>query len=605
MRNSYQTANHYAARHRGQEDHLRLPPRAPNRKKRAGRPPTASTRLRGGQAREEEELLWCTGLILRRVSGQAIRVWTGFQVVSLFFQWSLWREVRQHLSLYESTLASQCSAEHARHGICIGPMWNLTYWKEVVLHGTGFGSHMLPLSSHRSVSRLREGKRYHRENSITAIDSEIAEIELESATRIKELRARRAQLQIETGLPAGPGGNGPDKNVLENSSFVFEFETRSSPPTFLLTVDPIARSRHSDETPPTASPHVTPEEEERRQWWHWSLQVRRMQPPEAQARFHKSNSGMDVMTFEDLSPESQSIISTKGSVRWQATVLTGDRTTLQTRFAVTVEDFRAPHLEQMHSSTSCTFISAWKAFNMQHQGHGHQALKSCSFLLGLFLPVSALATYLVHTRMAQDAESSSATDDKPENELEAAAGAEDAAVPAQAEMKQRPRPSDSDDCCDCGGYGFHCVLVAKFLTMDIPQQVCIVLYLLGWYNSQGLRCQLCLFHPDHCEDEHPFRFANSAAILCTLLSSVANQLIVGPSKRRMSEEDICMQQFTRGAMACVSVLPFTTGIYYANSALLSTPMLDQVLVFVPCALGWFSVGVLVLSCIIACCNDMS
>lgn len=90
-------------------------------------------------------------------------------------------------------------------------------------------------------------------------------------------------------------------------------------------------------------------------------------------------------------------------------------------------------------------------------------------------------------------------------------------------------------------YHFQTVIVIKLLVMDIPQQamgfssanvlkrsydsminlktwtrkfrlgqeVCIVLYLLGWYEEDGLRCQLCLFHPQHCEDEDAFGLVNS------------------------------------------------------------------------------------------------
>ena len=39
----------------------------------------------------------------------------------------------------------------------------------------------------------------------------------------------------------------------------------------------------------------------------------------------------------------------------------------------------------------------------------------------------------------------------------------------------------------------------------------------------------------------------------------------------------------------VSVLPFTTGVYWATSALLLLPMLIKVIVFLPCIIGWFSV----------------
>ncbi|CAE7542545.1 CAPN15 [Symbiodinium natans] len=129
--------------------------------------------------------------------------------------------------------------------------------------------------------------------------------------------------------------------------------------------------------------------------------------------------------------------------------------------------------------------------------------------------------------------------------------------------------------------------------MDVPQQVCIVLYLLGWYELEGLRCQLCLFHPQHCEPEHPFRLANSAAFLCTLMSSVANQIIIGPSQKGKTSGEPGSECFVRIGLLCVSVLPFTTGVFWATSALLWTPILARILFFLPCVLGawesWFCV----------------
>merc|ERR1712046_115954 len=110
-----------------------------------------------------------------------------------------------------------------------------------------------------------------------------------------------------------------------------------------------------------------------------------------------------------------------------------------------------------------------------------------------------------------------------------------------------------------GKYWFHLVVVAKFLLQDVPQQVCVILYLLGWYEAEGLRCQLCLFDMDHCGVEEPFHFANAIAFGCVLLSSVANQLLVRPIiKKRYTEDDICMHWVVRGGGACLATLPFTT-----------------------------------------------
>ncbi|CAE7193654.1 gpr180 [Symbiodinium pilosum] len=120
---------------------------------------------------------------------------------------------------------------------------------------------------------------------------------------------------------------------------------------------------------------------------------------------------------------------------------------------------------------------------------------------------------------------------------------------------------------------------------------------------EGLRCQLCLFHPQHCEPEHPFRLANSAAFFCTLLSSVVNQMIIGPGKRAKTDSEPG-EWLLRTGIVCVSILPFTTGVYWATSALLWTPVLARILFFLPCVIGWFCIIASILSCLVACCSEM-
>eukprot|EP00931_Biecheleriopsis_adriatica_P057265 TRINITY_DN33971_c0_g1_i1.p1 TRINITY_DN33971_c0_g1~~TRINITY_DN33971_c0_g1_i1.p1 ORF type:complete len:587 (-),score=102.59 TRINITY_DN33971_c0_g1_i1:59-1819(-) len=561
--------------------------------RRSTRAPTVATRLRGPAADDEEDFFG-TGLTLHKVDRQKIRWWAGFQVVALLFQFSLWREVRGHLNLYEDTLALQCSPERSRHGVCIGPMWNVSAWKEFVLHGTAYLSPR-PLTKRSQQHRAHTGTKM---DSISVIDTEIQELEEETAERLKELKARRQELQIAQGLLTASVSNASVRtSTLDNSTYIFEFETRSSPPTFLMSVDPVTRSQKSGEAPPPAPVHFDShmETEGSKQYRHWTLQVRRIDPIQTKADFHKSGSGSDVMTIEDLSPESQATLDSAGSIRWQATIMNSDRSSRQTRFVAVVEDFRAPHLEQVHASVQCSFVSAWKAFNQNHQGQSHQALSLCSALLGIFLPVGAAAAYVVYTYVLREPL-------KPEKNSKQEDLVELGGTQEETEWQQAAR--HDEECCDCNGYGFHAVVLGKLFTMDVPQQVCIVLYLLGWYETKGLRCQLCLFHPEHCEEEHPFKLANSAAFLCTLLSSVANQLIIRPAmKHTISEEDICIRNTARISLACVSVLPFTTGVYSATSALLTTPVVAQVLVFFPCAIGWLAVVGSAFCCLIACCND--
>jgi len=220
-----------------------------------------------------------------------------------------------------------------------------------------------------------------------------------------------------------------------------------------------------------------------------------------------------------------------------------------------------PHLAAIHAKSQCAFNQSWKAFNMQHQGHGVRCLSWCRLLLGIFVFVGAAAVYVVHTEL-------------------------------------KARGAGSSDFC------FHIVVVAKFLLQDVPQQLCIVLYLFGWYESYGLRCQFCLFNPEHCGYENPFHTVNLVALTCTLLSSLANQLLIRPVfKRVYTEDDICIQYCIRVGGVCMSTLPFTSGMCWASANLLSFPRLAHVIFVLPCTCGWVTLATVVCLPILECCDD--
>jgi len=226
-----------------------------------------------------------------------------------------------------------------------------------------------------------------------------------------------------------------------------------------------------------------------------------------------------------------------------------------------VEDAVTPHLAEIHASPQCAFGHAWKAFNQQHQGHSHRALAWCQFLLGAFLLAGGAAVYAVHR-----------------------------------ELESRPGRSAS--------YRFHAVVAVKFLLQDTPQQVCIVLYLFGWYEAAGLRCQLCLFDPRHCSAEEAFHIVNLVALACTLLSSAANQLLIRPIvKKAYTEDDICVQYCVRIGGLCVSTLPFTTGMCWASRSLVPVPRLFHVLFALPCGVGWLALASLACLPVLECCDE--
>ncbi|CAE8605147.1 unnamed protein product, partial [Polarella glacialis] len=262
---------------------------------------------------------------------------------------------------------------------------------------------------------------------------------------------------------------------------------------------------------------------------HWSVEVRRMDPPQTGQALKRYHYGQEVVTVEDLSDEANSTLQSRGSIRWQATVAPSSSFRRNTRFVAFVEDAASAQLTQIHSSQTCAFAQSWKAFNQQHQGHNHRALAWCAWLLGIFLCVGAAAVYAVQQELAFRA--------------------------------NQP-----------GSRRFHSVVFAKFLLQDAPQQICVVLYLFGWYEAAGLRCQLCLFEPQHCGYEDPFHFGNTVALSCLLLSSLANQLLIRPTvRRKYTEDDICMHYWIRIGGTCVATLPFTTGLCLASRSVLPDP----------------------------------
>merc|ERR1712226_577636 len=247
----------------------------------------------------------------------------------------------------------------------------------------------------------------------------------------------------------------------------------------------------------------------------------------------------------------QDVLKSTGRVDWRATLTTRShsRSSKKTRYVVFVEDAATPHLKEIHASPQCAFSRSWKEFNLQTQGHSHKVLSWCSFLLGIFLFIGGAAVYIVNYQVNHGA---------------------------------HKRASK---------YKFHIIIMVKFLLQDVPQQLCIVLYLAGWFEASGLRCQLCLFNPAHCGDQQAFHLANLAALTCCLLSSVSNQLLVRPVFMKVyTEDDICVQYTLRIAGLCVAVLPFTTGMCCMSKSVLSMPTLVHVLFVVPCGIGWFSLA---------------
>eukprot|EP00927_Polykrikos_kofoidii_P035986 TRINITY_DN30449_c0_g1_i1.p1 TRINITY_DN30449_c0_g1~~TRINITY_DN30449_c0_g1_i1.p1 ORF type:complete len:583 (-),score=82.00 TRINITY_DN30449_c0_g1_i1:302-1951(-) len=502
---------------------------------RAARIAAAVSRKKRGIEFPDEEDILNSGLAVKDADLRTIRAWVVFQLVSLAVQWQLWREVKAHLELYDQALLTQCAPSRQQHGVCLGPMWNLSAWENVALEGQWSPTYGLERSRMRSRSR-QPSRGGSLRGDMAVIDREISDfeaVEHDAEERLKDLRRRKAALESAANSSMG-----------------------TVPPTFLVAVTPVTKARRAHEAPPEENLSVA--ETEELTSWPWSITVIRTNPPQAvlhpgqewpgERPLHQRRQGSGVLTIEDMSPEASQTMGSRGSVTWRATLVNRGYTSRKSRFLVFVEDSTVPHLESIRSNSRCSFTRSWKAFIQQRQGRSHENLIGCRVLLGFFLPVGAVAILIVFFLSSGD---------------------------------------PKRDCCD--GYTFHTVVIMKFILMDLPQQICIVLYLLGWYEAEGLRCQLCLFHPGHCEEEHPFGFPNSLAIACTLMSSISNQLLVRPAWKRFDkEEDAGAHCRMRFAVACMSTLPFTTGAYWASSTVLSTPVLVQVIVFLPCMVGWLT-----------------
>lgn len=278
----------------------------------------------------------------------------------------------------------------------------------------------------------------------------------------------------------------------------------------------------AESAPPTFLVVVDPREDT-----PWRLDVRRLKPPSKEVgamTWHRA--GRQALSVEDLSTR------IPGS-EWLATITSASKKT--EHFLAFVEDARMPHLADIHASPQCTFARSWKAFTEQTAGSQQRALSWCRGVLGFFLASGTAAVALVLL-------------------------------------------------CDERHALFRLVVLAKFILQDVPVQVCMVLYLFGWYGSSGWRCQLCLFQPQHCGDEEPFSALNLAALAGAVGSAMSPQALIRPLRRKpFTEEQIFLQLLMRVGGTCVAVLPFTTAacMMYGNNA--SWP---HMLLALPCALGW-------------------
>jgi len=223
---------------------------------------------------------------------------------------------------------------------------------------------------------------------------------------------------------------------------------------------------------------------------------------------------------------------------------------------VYVVDSRIQHLEQIHRQEQCSFENSWQNFNQRHSGQHHQVLSNAQQATAFFLLVQLALGGLVLYRFYFFVES--------------------------GKLLSR-------------------VIALKFIVQDFPQQLCIVAYLYGWYANDGLRCQMCLFHPAHCDAEYPLHWSNLLVCIFTLLSSCANQMLVQIKLKKYDEEEECLLMMARGAVFSISVLPFSTALFFLSQSMLH---LHSVIIYfssgIPTFVGW---GTLLCAPTIVMCDE--
>eukprot|EP00928_Gymnodinium_smaydae_P045729 TRINITY_DN30442_c0_g1_i1.p1 TRINITY_DN30442_c0_g1~~TRINITY_DN30442_c0_g1_i1.p1 ORF type:complete len:546 (+),score=97.07 TRINITY_DN30442_c0_g1_i1:31-1638(+) len=185
---------------------------------------------------------------------------------------------------------------------------------------------------------------------------------------------------------------------------------------------------------------------------------------------------------------------------------------------VHVVDAAAEHLDQINAQRQCFFGHSWKNFSERHNGAHHGILTSTRHAIMFFLCISGALTAWTFHRFYY--------------------------YVSVDKLLRR-------------------VIFVKLLLQDLPLQVCIGAYFYAWYATNGLRCQMCLFHPEHCADEHPLNLYNLLLCACTALSSSTNQLLL---QDRPASADLCdrfVVWLSRAFLFSVSVLPLSVALFFS------------------------------------------
>lgn len=212
-----------------------------------------------------------------------------------------------------------------------------------------------------------------------------------------------------------------------------------------------------------------------------------------------------------------------GAGEWAASMNLKSKYDTTAQVYAYVVDSKLQHLEEIHNQKQCSFEKGWQNFNDRESGRHQTVLLTTRRATTFFLVLSVGCFLLMLRRFLLYVE---------------------------------------------GGKLLSRVVALKFVLQDLPQQVCIVGYIYSWYAVDGLRCQMCIFHPGHCDDEHPLHFSNLVLCILTLLSASSNQMLLTPKAKRIDEETECFLALSRVALFSVSILPFSTAMFFLTSSVL-------------------------------------
>jgi len=231
---------------------------------------------------------------------------------------------------------------------------------------------------------------------------------------------------------------------------------------------------------------------------------------------------------------------------WTASMTLSSSFSEATTVDVFVVDSRIAHLDEIHKEQQCSFENSWLSFNERHNGQHHRTLVYARQATFLFMSVSGALSLLMLRRFFSSVE--------------------------VGKLLSR-------------------MIIFKLLFQDLPQQVCIVAYLHAWYSPNGMRCQMCLFHPSHCDNGFALNWTVFMVCVITVLSSCANQILLQAKVRqRYFDDEECFQYFMRAVIFSVSVLPFSTGVFVLSRSVLNVK--SAIVLFlagIPALIGWGTV----------------